>query len=181
MSRAHAVIAYRATVRNIPDPGFAGDDGSADPALRAALSLAAAGGPSGPGLAALLRSRLLVPVVAVLGEVEYDAEGAAREKTSDMAAVLMRGRDGRQALLAFTGTDALEAWDPHARPVPVTAAQAAHAALAEGAEALVVDVAGPAMFVVEGDDVRQAAGGWRLARIGEDYAWLRGAASTGPV
>jgi hypothetical protein len=165
----------------MPNPGFAGDDGAADPALRDALSGAAAGGPTRPGLAALLRSRLLVPVVAVLGEVEYDADGSAHEKTSDMAAVLMRGHDGRRALLAFTGTDALDAWDPSARPVPVTAPQAAQAALAEGADALVVDVAGPAMFVVEGDDLRQAAAGWRLVRMGDGYAWARGVASTGPV
>jgi hypothetical protein len=165
----------------MPNPGFAGDDGAAAPALRDALSGAAAGGPTRPGLAALLRSRLLVPVVAVLGEVEYDADGSAHEKTSDMAAVLMRGHDGRRALLAFTGTDALDAWDPSARPVPVTAPQAAQAALAEGADALVVDVAGPAMFVVEGDDLRRAAAGWRLVRMGDGYAWVRGVASTGPV
>jgi hypothetical protein len=165
----------------MPNPGFAGDDGAADPALRDALSGAAAGGPTRPGLAALLRSRLLVPVVAVLGEVEYDADGSGHEKTSDMAAVLMRGQDGRRALLAFTGTDALDAWDPSARPVPVTAPQAAQAALAEGADALVVDVAGPAMFVVEGDDLRRAAAGWRLVRMGDGYAWVRGVASTGPV
>ena len=50
------------------------------------------------------RTRLLVPVVAILGEVEHDEQGLAHDKTSDMAAVLMTGRDGRKALLAFTGT-----------------------------------------------------------------------------
>ena len=55
-------------------------------------------------LALLQDARLLVPVVALLGEVDHDERGLAHDKTSDMAAVLMTGRDGRTALLAFTGT-----------------------------------------------------------------------------
>ena len=42
-------------------------------------------------VAALQRGRLLVPVVAVLGEVEVDEAGLARDKSSDMAAVLLTG------------------------------------------------------------------------------------------
>ncbi len=69
-----------------------------------------------------------------------------------MATVLMRGQDGRMALLAFTGTEAMRRWDPAGRPVPVTVRDAARAARHDGADALVVDVAGPVLFVVEGDD-----------------------------
>ena len=61
----------------------------------------------GDALLALQDARLLVPVVAVLGEVEVDERGLAHDKTSDMAAVLMTGADGRRALLAFTGSDSL--------------------------------------------------------------------------
>ena len=63
-------------------------------------------------LGRLQDARLLVPVVALLGEVEHDEQGLAHDKTSDMAAVLMKGRDGRTALLAFTGTASLQAWNP---------------------------------------------------------------------
>jgi hypothetical protein len=91
--------------------------------------------------------------VALLGEVEHDDQGLAHDKTSDMAAVLMTGKDGRTALLAFTGTAALEAWNPEARPVPVSAPQAALAAVQEKAAALLIDVAGPVLFVVEGADL----------------------------
>jgi SseB protein N-terminal domain len=164
--------AYRWAVRAVPDPGFAADSGQADPAVRQAMARAASGGPSGPALAAVLRSRVLVPVVAILGEVERD-DGLIREKSSDMAAVLMTGRDGRTGLLAFTGTDAMRAWDPNARPVPVGLPQAAQAAIAEGAAALVLDVAGPARLVVEGEDLRNAAAGARLVRVGTGYAWVR--------
>ena len=94
--------------RTIPDPGFAGDDGSAPADLAAALvTYAADPGRTLEVFVALQRSRLLVPVVAVLGEAEVDEAGLAHDKTSDMATALLTGRDGRQALLAFTGLDTL--------------------------------------------------------------------------
>jgi SseB protein N-terminal domain len=162
--------------RRIPDPGFAADDGSASAELSAALD-AWATDPTAYAdvLAVLQRSRLLVPVVAVLGEVEYDEAGLAHDKTSDMATVLLRGGDGRLALLAFTGTTALNAWDPAARPVPVGAPLAAQSALQDGAAALAVDVAGPVAFVVEGEDLEGLAQGWTLARVGSGTAWIRSA------
>lgn len=160
--------------RPIPDPGFAGDDGA--PSHRLAIALAAwdAGrAPYSEVLLALEGARVLVPVVAVLGDVEHDADGLAREKSSDMATVLLQGADGRLALLAFTGTPALRQWDPTARPVPVTARLAAEAALQDGAAALVLDVAGPVRLVVEGPDLEGLAGGWTLARVGDGTAWIR--------
>ena len=77
----------------VPDPGFAGDEGAADPALVEALA-AYAGAPDdsatyAAALTALASSRLLVPVVAVLGEAEVDEEGLTHDKSSDMAAVLL--------------------------------------------------------------------------------------------
>lgn len=163
-------------MRSIPDPGFAGDTGAADPALTARLAAYERAGGEGAAhhevLALLQDARVLVPVVALLGDVEHDEQGLAHDKTSDMAAVLMTGRDGRTALLAFTGTPALERWNPQARPVPVTARQAALAALQDQAAALLVDVAGPVLFVVEGDDLASLAAGHRLVRLdGGAWGW----------
>ena len=163
--------------RHIPDPGFAGDDGTADPALRAALALLVAEPTTyGAALLALQDARLLVPVVAVLGEVEVDEHGLAHDKTSDMAAVLMTGADGRRALLAFTGSDSLATWDAGARPVPVPTRLAAQSAVQDGAAALVVDIAGPATAVVEGDDLTRLAAGWRVVRLqdgrGDQLGWI---------
>ena len=170
------------TGRSIPDPGFAGDHGDAAPALTAALASYAGGsGSHVDALAAVRASRLLVPVVAVLGEVEVDDHGLAHDKTSDMATVLLQGADGRMALLAFSGTPALRAWDPQARPVPVTARTAAQAALQDGASAIVVDIAGPASFVVEGDDLEGLARGWVLARVGGRSAWVAPDGGTGGI
>jgi hypothetical protein len=159
--------------RRIPDPGFAGDDGAADPALRSALaSYAVDPARQIDVLLALQAARVLVPVVAVLGEVEVDATGLAHDKTSDMATALLTGRDGRQALLAFTGLDSLAAWRDDARPVPVAAALAARSALQEGASALVLDVAGPTTYAVEGDALDALARGWMLVRTTEGPAWV---------
>jgi hypothetical protein len=160
-------------VRDLPDPGFAGDDGSVAPELSAALA-AYAQRPDelhDATLAVLQHSRLVVPVVAVLGEVEYDEEGLAHDKTSDMATVLMQGRDGRTALLAFTSTRSLMEWKADARPVPVTVATAAAAAVQDGADALLVDVAGPVLFVVEGEDLRELAQGHALVPVSGRYGW----------
>ncbi|MFT4264774.1 MAG: SseB family protein, partial [Nocardioides sp.] len=77
------------------------------------------------------------------------------------------------ALLAFTSLATLHAWRPDARPVPVSARDAARAALQDGADAIVIDLAGPTAYPVEGDDLLALASGWRLARVGEGSAWIR--------
>lgn len=105
--------------KNIPDPGFAGDDGSPEPRLAAALTAWSAA-PSGTAetelLALLADARLLVPIVAVLGETEIGPDGRKGEKTSDMAVATLRLPDGRRGLPAFTSLDALARWRPDARP-----------------------------------------------------------------
>lgn len=159
---------------HIPDSAFADDDGSAHPAVSAALTAYSADRTLLPeALDTLQQSRLLVPVVAVLGEVEIDEEGLAHDKTSDMAAVLVQGADGRMALLAFTSLDAMRAWNPEARPVPVSAQDAARSARYDEAAALVVDIAGPVTIVVQGEDLTGFAEGWSLARAGDRSVWVR--------
>jgi SseB protein N-terminal domain len=162
-------------VRTIPDPGFAGDDGAADPAVTAALASYAEDpdGRHSATLAVVQHARLLVPVTAVVGEVEHDEQGLAHDKSSDMATVLMRGRDGRMALLAFTGTEALRRWDPAGRPVPVSVRDAARAARHDGADALLVDVAGPVLFVVEGEELAALADGLALTELAGRFGWVR--------
>lgn len=161
--------------RALAEPEFPGDDGSADPSVTSALAAYDADPQAGhrPALAALQDSRLLVPVVATLGEVEHDEHGLAHDKSSDMAAVLLTGRDGRTALLSFTSTAALQAWNPQARPVAVSARQAARAAQQDGADALVVDLAGPVLFAIEGSDLRDLADGLVLRPLGGSWAWTR--------
>lgn len=136
----------------IPEPQFPGDDGSADPRLAEALAGYAAGRIGAHAVLRLLQgARLLVPIVAVLTE-EADVEPGEprREKTSEMALPTLIGDDGRRGVPGFTCTETMRAWRADARPVSVLGADACRAALDEGADALVVDVAGPVPFAVEG-------------------------------
>ena len=132
------------------------DRGDADPRVAAALGAFAAGhGSEHAALAALAGARLLVPVVAMLAEaVPADdaagpGRGLRREKASEMALPTLLGSDGRRAVLAFTCLPALAGWRPDARPVPVTGPRVWQAG-AEEASAVVIDVAGPVPFAVDG-------------------------------
>ncbi|WP_415948714.1 SseB family protein [Streptomyces sp. KLOTTS4A1] len=137
--------------KNIPDSGYANDDGSAAPELSAALGAWAKDRtPESESrvLGALMDARLLVPVVAVLGEVEpatAAANGLKREKNSDMAVPTLKAGN-RTALPAFTSTHALALWDPEARPVAVPMRQALSAAAHEKADTIVLDLAGPVPY-----------------------------------
>ncbi|MFG1670507.1 SseB family protein [Streptomyces sp. Y7] len=136
--------------KNIPDSPFSDDDGSVDPRLGAALAAWAEDRTAeGPVLEALKDARLLVPVVAVLGEVEEDENGLRREKTSDMAVPTLKAGN-RTALPAFTSTDSLARWDPAARPVAVPLNQALEAAAHERADTIVLDMAGPVPYELTG-------------------------------
>ena len=64
----------------------------------------------------------------------------AGDTRTDMAMITLVAPDGRRALPLFTSVAALAAWDPSARPVPVSAAQAAQAAVADGCQVAVVDL-----------------------------------------
>ncbi|MFF0287324.1 SseB family protein [Streptomyces sp. NPDC005262] len=145
--------------KNIPDSGYSDDDGTADPALTAALAAWAEDRTAiGPVLEALKGARLLVPVVAVLGEVEEDETGLRREKTSDMAVPTLQAGD-RRALPAFTSTASLALWDPQARPVAVPLHQALQAAAHEKADTVVLDLAGPVAFELTGSALLALAEG----------------------
>ncbi|WP_033213465.1 SseB family protein [Kitasatospora phosalacinea] len=144
--------------KNIPDPGFAEDDGTADPALAAALTAWQQDPATEPDLlAALTPSRLMVPIVALLGEVEVGADGHRHEKTSDMAVPVVEAPDGRRALPAFTSLATMAAWRADARPAPVAAPQAAMVAFSERADTLLVDPAGPVTYRLSGARLRAVA------------------------
>ncbi|MET7765519.1 SseB family protein [Streptomyces sp. NPDC005393] len=138
-------------LKNIPDSGFSDDDGSADPRLSAALAAWADDRSAEPQvLAALAGARLLVPVIALLGEAEEGPDGLRRDKTSDMAVPTLEAPGGRRALPAFTSTETLARWRPDARPVAVPLGQALEAVAYERADTLVLDLAGPVAYQVTG-------------------------------
>jgi hypothetical protein len=149
----------------VPISRPSGDTGEADPAVAEALSAYARGtGSEHDALIAIAGSRLLVPVVAVLTESagagepgETPGRAVSREKNTEMALPTLIGNDGRVAVIAFTGSEALRRWHADARPVPVAAPRVCEAALAE-ADALVIDVAGPVPLAIEGSRLHALAG-----------------------
>jgi hypothetical protein len=126
--------------RTLTGTGFDHDTGAADDALLDLL------GQDRPDLVALVdavsRARLIVPIVAVPGELDHSS-GIPADATSDMASVTLVAADGQRALPAFTSTAALAAWNREARPVPVTAQRAALAAVQEGCEVIPLDLPAP--------------------------------------
>ena len=143
----------------VAEPRFPGDDGAAEPAVLAALAAYAAGqGSEHAALTALARSRLLVPVVAMPAGEQAEAGDQGGEKSTEMALPTMVAQDGSRAVLAFTCLDALQRWRSDARPVPVPAASAWLAGTQE-ADAVVIDVAGPVTFAVDGARLAALAAG----------------------
>jgi antitoxin (DNA-binding transcriptional repressor) of toxin-antitoxin stability system len=130
-----------------PTSPFAGDDGSADPTVAAALAALGSGsGALTDVVAALAGTRVLVPVLAEL-EVAETVVHAGHEHTVDKEAsagiVALRAPDGRTALPVFTSMASMTAWRSDARPVPSEIARAALSAVQEGWEVVVVDPGGP--------------------------------------
>jgi hypothetical protein len=166
---------------------FRDDNGAADPRVAAALAGYQAGrGSEQAALTELATARLLVPVVAVLAggsaadgaaDVAADRDKTDRDKTdrdktdrdknSEMVLPTLIGRDGRPAVLAFTSLDALARWRPDARPVPAEAGRVWRAAVADGC-AVVIDVAGPVPFAVEGARLGALAAGQPVPPAHED-------------
>ena len=130
-----------------PSSPFAGDDGTADPAVAAALAALARGSGSVVGVVdALHGTRVLVPVLAEL-EVEdvvvHGGHAHTVDKEASAGIVALQAPDGRTALPVFTSVATMTAWRPDARPVPSDVARAALSAVTEGWEVLVVDPGGP--------------------------------------
>ena len=168
---------------------FGGDDGSADPGVVAALGAFASGrGSEHAAVMSLMRSRLLVPIVAAAGggtEASESAggakasegaggakasegaggakacESAGNRRASEMSFPTLIGADGRPAIPAFTCMDTLRRWREQARPVPTDAATVWRAAAADGC-AVVVDVAGPVPLAIDGARLAALAGGGRV-------------------
>ncbi|MGC5616093.1 SseB family protein [Georgenia sp. Z1491] len=130
---------------------FAGDDGSVTESMAAALAQTDPARRIVDVVAELRTGRVLVPVVAhdhpgrEAGEVarhEKQISGDAQaDAVASAASVTVATPDGRAALPAFSSYDAMRAWDPAARPVPVEGTRAAASATQTPDQILVLDPA----------------------------------------
>lgn len=127
----------------------AGDDGSADPALLAALTAFRDGSGDAVAVVDAYRSaRLLIPLVAEAGEVGVAPSGHLVDKTQELSIVTVAGPDGRTVLPVFTSVATMAAWDPKARPVPADGIRTALSAAADDTDLIVIDPASATEFVL---------------------------------
>ena len=130
-----------------PSSPFAGDGGTADPRVAAALDALGSGtGSVSDVVDALHGTRVLVPVLAeleVADVVVHDGHAHTVDKEASAGIVALRAPDGRTALPVFTSVATMTAWRSDARPVPSDIARAALSAVTEGWEVVVVDPGGP--------------------------------------
>jgi hypothetical protein len=131
-----------------PNP-HSNDDGSADPALAAAIDDFKAGKALAETvITALASARLLVPLVANLGEAGAGAHGQVVDKSADLSIVSVTSPDGQVALPVFSSVASMQVWNPKARPVPIEAPRVALAAASEKNTRIILDPGSPSQFVI---------------------------------
>jgi hypothetical protein len=150
--------------REFDDNPFGDDDGSAPPELLGALAAFRAGEVGAEAVVDAVRVvRLLIPLVAELGEEGTSDAGLAIDKTQELSIVTVAAPDGRRVLPVFSSVTAMQAWNPAARPVPAAGPRAALAAVSEETELLVLDPTSETEFVLRRPAV------WALA---QGQPWL---------
>lgn len=126
-----------------------GDDGSADPALLAALTAFHAG--SGDPVAivdAYRDARVLIPLVTEKGDEGVGPSGLRVDKTQELSIVTVAAPDGRRVLPVFSSVAAMARWDAAARPVPVPGVRTALAAVDDETDLIVIDPGSLTEYVV---------------------------------
>ena len=131
-----------------PNP-HSGDDGSADPALLAALTAFHAGeGDAAAVVDAYRTARLLIPLVAEKGEEGVGPTGLTVDKTQELSIVTVAAPDGRRVLPVFSSVQAMSRWDAAARPVPADGVRTALSAAADDTDLIVIDPGSETEFVL---------------------------------
>ena len=143
---------------------YSGDNGEADPELIRTIRVFQSGS-CGPEevLKAIGRARLLIPLIANLGESGEGAHGQQVDKSADLSIVTVLTPDNQRALPVFSSVAAMNRWNPEARPVPNDGRKVALAAASEGNTRLVLDPMGKSEFVVRRPGI---------AAIAQDLPWL---------
>ena len=128
---------------------FGADDGSAPAELIEAIQGFRAGEATADAVVDAVRHvRLLIPLVAQLGESDTTEAGHLVDKSQELAIVTVEGPDGRTVLPVFSSVTAMQRWNPKARPVPADGVRVALAAASEDTDLVVVDPRSDTEFVI---------------------------------
>lgn len=135
--------------RSFEPNAHAADDGSAPPAFTEAIRRFRSGeGDAVAVVDALRDARLLMPLVAELGDSGVGAHGHLVDKSQELSIVTVAAPDGRTVLPAFSDVAAMGRWDAAARPIPTPVRRIALAAVDEGTDLIVVDPGSETEFVI---------------------------------
>lgn len=150
--------------RNFAQNSFSDDDGKAPAELIAVMASFRSGKAGIEQVVDQVRiSRLLVPLIATLGESEVGAYGQKVDKSAELSIVTVKSPDDQESLVAFSSVDAMSRWNPSARPVPTDAIRLCLAAASQMSTRVVVDPGSETEFVI-----RRPA----IAKIAQSLPWL---------
>jgi hypothetical protein len=144
--------------RELEENRFAGDDGSAPKEFVTAISGFRSGDLGQADVVDALRvSRLLVPLLAQLGESEIGANGLKIDKSAELSIVTVKAPDDQDALVVFSSVAAMQRWNPSARPVPTDAIRVCLAAASQLSTRVVIDPGSDTEFVIRRPAIAQIA------------------------
>jgi hypothetical protein len=150
--------------RSFDTNSFANDDGKASPELVDCIAAFRAGELGAEAVVDQIRiSRLLVPLLANLGESEVGAHGQKVDKSADLSIVTVKSPDDQDSLVVFSSVEAMTKWNKASRPVPTDAIRVALAAASQMSTRVVLDPGSETEFVV-----RRPA----IAKIAQSLPWL---------
>ena len=150
--------------RSFEQNSFADDDGKAPPELIDSIKRFRAGEVGAEVVVDQIRvSRLLVPLLANLGESEIGAHGQKVDKSAELSIVTVKSPDDQDSLVVFSSVEAMNRWNKASRPVPTDAIRIALAAASQMSTRVVLDPGSDTEFVV-----RRPA----IAKIAQSLPWL---------
>jgi len=141
---------------------FANDDGSARPELINAIREFHETGDAAKVFSEISKSRLLIPLLADLGESEEGAHGKTVDKSAELSIVNVQTPDNQVGLPVFSSVESMQRWNKTARPVPSDAVRVALAAASEGSTRIILDPGSETEFAF-----RRAA----IAAMAQNQSW----------
>ena len=148
---------------------WADDDGKANPRLIELIKALHAGEARSDSVVDELRNtRVLIPLLASLGEAGEGAHGQTVDKSADLSIVTVETPDAQTGLPVFSSVEAMQRWNPKARPVPTAAVKAALAAASEKNNRMILDPMAETEFVLRRPAIAALAQGHKWVSPEED-------------